>query len=350
MPPLTPEELSALDLPPDVELRRAGGERRPDGGVGYGLASATPTGDLHLALRSVTRVEGFGEVASEVGADEAELAWSDSLRGLYLLATPGLDLSSTAELARVDDESVAVDATAHPVLVRALGPRGEFVLRFTRDEVAWFEVPRRASPEMATLADWTPPPAPAVPAPDPDALLGGFDAPAWMTDPLRADPPRDAYGVCAAVGTLGRLWSHLGTSTTAAAARARLRADDHPWARARRWFDALPEGHRGVIDALARVECGALSDALDRFDDADREAARPEALAWLERRDDLASVTALLGTTPDDPLGAALAALDREAGVRATLWRWLSPLSSPRLAAVAWQSPEAWWAEPARGG
>ncbi len=340
MPPLTPEELTALDLPPDVELRRAGGERRPDGGVGYGLASATPAGDLHLALRSVTRVEGFGEVASGVGADEADLAWSDSLRGLYLLATRGLELSSTADLTRLDEDSVAVDATAHPVLVRALGPRGEFVLRFTRDEVAWFEVSRKASA----------PPSPAIPAPDPDALLGGFDAPGWMTDPLRVAPPRDAYAVCAAVGTLGRLWSHLGTTTTAADARARLRADDHPWARARRWFDALPAGYRPAVDARARAECGALSDALDHFDDADREAARPEALAWLERRDDLASVAALLGTTPDDPLGAALAALDRAAGVRATLWRWLSPLTSPRLVAVAWQSPEAWWAGPAREG
>ncbi len=350
MTPPTPEELVALELPPDVELRHTGGERRPESGVGFGLAGTTPAGDLGVSLRSVTRVEGFSEVASGAGADEADLAWSDTLRGLYLLATPGLAIFSTADLAPLDEDSVAVDATARPVLVRALGPRGEFVLRFTRDEVAWFEVPRRASAEMASLADWTPPPAPVIPAPDPDALLGGFDAPAWMTSPLRADPPRDAYGVCAAVGTLGRLWSHLGTTTTAAAAMARLRADDHPWARARRWFDALPAGHRAAVDALARVECGAMSDALDRFDEADREADRPEAVAWLERRDDLASITALLGTTSRDPLGIALAALDREAGVRATLWRWLSPITSPRLAAVAWQSPEAWWAEPAREG
>ena len=32
---------------------------------------------------------------------------------------------------------------------------------------------------------------------------------------------------------------------------------------------------------------------------------------------------------------------------RATFWRWLSPIVSPRLEAVAWQSPEAWWAAPA---
>ncbi len=72
--------------------------------------------------------------------------------------------------------------------------------------------------------------------------------------------------------------------------------------------------------------------------------AAADAVALLERRDDLASVAALLRPSPDDPLGAALAALDRAAGVRASAWRRLAPLSSPRLEAVAWQSPEAWWA------
>jgi hypothetical protein len=164
-----------------------------------------------------------------------------------------------------------------------------------------------------------------------------------MTDPLRpSSPPRGAYAVCAAVGTLGRLWSPRKTGTPAAAAMARLRADDHPWARARRWFDALPAGHRAAVGELARAECGALTDALgDLAEDA---FAAADAVALLERRDDLASVAALLRTSPDDPLGAALAALDREAGVRASAWRRLAPLGSARLEAVAWQSPEAWWA------
>ena len=351
MTPFSAEDLTALGLPPEAELRRLGEEALPDDGVGHGLANAPSAPltaqELRRALSSVTPVEAFREMAERIGAPDADLVRADGRRGLFLLAFPGVVLTAPADLDPLDEERVTVDASARPVKVRVRGPLGDGVLRFEGDHVTLFEVLRPASPEMMSLSDWTPAPAPTIAAPDPEALLGGFDAPAWLTDPLRADPPRGPYGVCAAVGTLGRLWSPRGTSTPAAAAMARLVADDHPWARARRWFDALPERHRTAVEQLARVERDVLVDALDALDHGDTETARADAVAWLERRDDLASVAALLRTTADDPLGAALASLDREAGVRATFWRWISPVVSPRLEAVAWQSPDAWWAAPA---
>lgn len=332
--PLSPDALLALGLPPDAQLRPAGAAAPADDGVAHGLASAPAApDDLRAALRSITPIDFFPALAARIGAPEADLGRVDGHRGIFLLAFPGLDLTAGPGLRPIDDERVAVDASARPVDVRVRGPLGDGVLRFDGDHVAGFEVVRRPSP--AAPADLTPPPAP-------DALLGGFDAPAWMTDPLRPSPPRGAYAACAAVATLGRLWSPRKTGTPAAAAMARLRADDHPWARARRWFDALPAGHRALVGELARAECDALTDALDGLTDDGFTAA--DAVALLERRDDLASVAALLRTSPDDPLGSALAALDREAGLRASAWRRLAPLSSARLEAVAWQSPEAWWA------
>ncbi len=351
MIPPTPEELSLLGLDPAASLRLVGEEAGADDGLGHGFAGAPstplPPEAVRRSLSSVTPIERFDEMAVRLGAPEAGLARADGRRGVYLLAFPGLALSATEGIDPLDHERVAVDASARTVTLRLSGPLGDGVLRFASDQIAWFDILRGASPEMRSLSNWTPPPAPTIPPPDPDALLGGFDAPGWMTASLLADPPRGAYGVCAAVGTLGRLWSPHRTTTLASEAMARLVADDHPWARARRWFDALPTGHRAVVEQLARVECGSLADALDALTDEDRETARVDGLAWLERRDDLASVAALLRTSPDDPLGVALASLDREAGVRATLWRWISPIASPRLEAVAWQSPEAWWGAPA---
>ena len=340
--PLTPGDLIALGLPPDAELHRAGEAVRPDDGAGHGLASApSADDDLLGAFRSVTEIDFFHDLAVRLGAPEAGLARADRGGGMYLLARAGLALTATADLRPLDDERVAVDASLHPMKVRIRGALGDGVLCFDRDAVVGYELVRHAPAEMRGLAGWTPAPAPTLSPPDPDELLGGFDAPSWLTDPLRAAPPRGAYGVCAAVGTLGRLWSPRGTTTPTAAAMARLRADDHPWARARRWFDALPAAHRAVVEQLARVECDALTGALDPV--LDDGSDPDDAVAWLERRDDLASVAALLRTAPDDLLGAALAALDREAGVRASAWRRLAPISSRRLEALAWQSPEAWW-------
>lgn len=190
----------------------------------------------------------------------------------------------------------------------------------------------------------TPPARPSLASPGAEALLGGLDAPAWLTAPLDPSLRLDAYAVVAAVGTLGRLWSPRGTSTPVAAAMARVRAHDNPLARAIRWARALPAETCVAVTALARVEVDALAEALEALGSGDH-ADPADACAWLERRDDLASAATLLGAAGQgDALQSWLDGLDDHARTHATTWGMLSPVASPRLAAVAWQEPEAWWA------
>lgn len=190
------------------------------------------------------------------------------------------------------------------------------------------------SAAILALRSWAPSPAPTVLPPDADVLLGGFDAPAWLTAPLVITYDRSVYSIAAAVGTLGRLWMPHGR-TTHAAAMDRLMNDDDPMARAVRWFAALHPDARDVVAELACVEA-------DRLADEASDVETPEdATAWCERRDDLESVVVLLHPAYRDPVAVCVAACDRHARTEASRLR--SARRTPRLAALRWQSPDAWW-------
>ncbi|MFO0609565.1 MAG: hypothetical protein U0324_40755 [Polyangiales bacterium] len=332
MTPLTDDERRALGIDPAVVPSPRGDDRATDDGVGRGFSNPPAEPEALTTLRaqfaSFTFVEGFAVTAAALGAPEATVARADRQRGLYQLDPVGLAIDVIGD-AHAFGGCWYVDARRGRVLVRARGLTRDCLLRFEGDVFEWFDLPAAATPAVA------PPLA--------DALLGGFDAPAWLTAPLAQAPREDPFAVFAAVGTVGRLWAPRGTSTTPAEALARLMAGDDPMARARRWADAAPAEVRDAVARLASVEADVLADALDALDDAP-----DDALRWLERRDDLASVARLLAPAPDAPLSRALAALDRRAVTHASLWRMLSPLRSPRLDAVAWQEPDAWWAAPAR--
>jgi len=345
----TDAQRRALGIDPEVVPRRIGHDRPADDHVGRGWSAAPArslaVADLRRRFASRTEVTSFEEAAAGIGAPEASVARADRHPDLFQLSLPGLAVDASGDV-RALDEVWYVDARAGEALVRARGPAGDLLLRFEGTLFEWYDLPTTASAAMRSLADRSRPDAPA-----PDALLGGFDAPAWLTAPLARAPREDPYAVCAAVGTLGRLWAPRGTATAPADALARLMEDDDPMARAHRWFAALPQDARAVVDELARAEAGALADALDALADLaadDRDLAREDAARWLERRDGLASVARLLRPAPDGALAAALTALDRRAATLATLWRLLAPIRTPRLDAVAWQEPDVWWAEPAR--
>lgn len=203
---------------------------------------------------------------------------------------------------------------------------------------------------LRPLTDWAPPPSPSVEAPTPSRLLGDLDAPAWLTDPLLAAAAGDdPYAAFAAAGTVGRLWAPRGTGASAAEALARLVADDDPMARASRWAKALPAAVFEHLLSLVDVEVSWLTDEIDELADAD---LAPDDLAaaagsWLARRDDLASVLRLLGPRAAG-LSCAVESLDRLGRTHASLWALAAPALTPRLAAVAWQEPDAWWATVAR--
>jgi hypothetical protein len=350
----TDEKRRALGIDPDVAPRRIGRDLPADDHVGRGWSSA-PDGSLTVAdlrrrFASRTEVASFEEAAAGIGAPEASVARADRHPDLFQLSLPGLAVDAAGDVRALDDVWY-VDARAGEALVRARGLAGDLLLRFEGTVFEWYDLPTAASAAMRSLADWSPPDAPAVDAPAADALLGGFDAPAWMTAPLARAPREDPYAVCAAVGTLGRLWAPRGTATPPADALARLMDDDDPMARARHWFAALPQDTRDVVDDLARAEAASLADALDALATAaedDRDLAREDAARWLERRDGLASIVRLRRHAPDGALAQSLFALDRRAATLTTLWRLLAPIRTPRLDAVAWQEPDAWWAEPAR--
>lgn len=339
MKKLSPEELAALGVAPGAELRLVGRDAPSDDRVGRGFAGSDAramSAEARLArFRSVTPVEGFRATAASLGAPAVEITRADGTPDLFMLSLEGIEVDHGAPVERVyDGEACIVDSREGPVTLRARGPAGDCLLRFEDDTVEWYDI-------VANAAALT---APAV-----EALLSGFDAPAWMTAPL--ETARTTYAICAAVGTLGRLWAPKGTATSASVAMQRVMADDDPLARARRWFGALDDAARDALTALAITEARALTDALEGLRSQAIEAsseARDAALAWLERRDDLASVTALLGVKPGTSLSGAVSALDRVARAHATMWRALSPIRAPRLDAVSWQEPDAWWAEPAR--
>jgi len=204
----------------------------------------------------------------------------------------------------------------------------------------------RPSP-LRALAGWSPEPCPDLDPPAVDDLLGGLDAPAWLVDPLARATRGDPFLVLEAVGSVARLWAPRGTATSPAEALARLVAGDDPAARASRWVGSLDPAALDAAALHAEVAADVLADELDGL--AGGGDAAGDAVRWLERRDELASVCWALGGGRGR-LDAAVASLDRAARTHASLWLLAAEEAalSPRLAAVAWQEPRSWWADGAR--
>ncbi len=348
MRPLTEEQRQQLGLPPGTLIEIEGKNLPRDSGVGLGFASHADDAprDLKYLETAMSLVGDFGATAERLGAPEASLARSDLASWLFLLTPGGLSVDVLGGAVERPD-CWLIDARKEDVRFVLSGPSGQALLSFEGSEVEWGRVVSAASKELLAMAAGVPSERPLVTSPGADALLGGFDAPAWLTAPLDPTLHLDAFAVVAAVGTLGRLWSPRGTRTTAAAALARVRANDDPLARAIAWARALPPDTSRAAAELARLEVDALGLALEPLATGatdDLLAARDDARAWLERRDDLASVATLLTAVGVASLRAWLEPLDRHARTHATTWGALAPIASPRLVAISWQEPDAWWA------
>jgi len=346
MKSLTDEQRRALGLSPDASIEVEGTHSPRDSGVALGFSSAGSEGaslaDLRPFLASTTPIADFAVTARRVGEGGASVQRSDLAPGVFVVSPGELSVDVAGEAIH-DRDLWVIDTRKGDVLLRLAGPSGEAVLSFGGSMFTWGRVGSMVSEELQSLAAWSPPARPSLASPGAEALLGGLDAPAWITAPLDPSLRLDAYAVVAAVGTLGRLWSPRGTATPIAAAMARVRASDDPLARAIRWARALPAETCVAVGELARLEVDTLAEALETMgsQDEDRAAARD----WLERRDDLASVFILLNAAGQGgALRSWLEGLDRRARTHATTWGALSPVASPRLAAAAWQEPDAWWA------
>lgn len=343
------EVITAFGLHPELRASAAGEDRALDDHIGRGFAllpSELSPAAVEDALASSTPVRSFAAFAARLGAPDAQIVRADRVPGLYLVVPEGLDVQAVGPVSTYEGATV-VDARGTTVWVMLAGSGGDALLRFEGDVMQWFDLESDAPTALSGLEGWSPPPPVMLKAPPVEDLLGAFDAPSWLTAPLRTDGLIDAYSACAAVATVGRLWSPKGTATSPAAAMARARAGDDPHARAQRWFSAQTLPVKEAARDAAVIEADTLGDELEALVSTaaeDRELARLDAVRWLERRDDLASAAWLFR---EESLGEALtpglASLDRLARTHATLWRALSPLRSPRLDEVAWQEPEAWW-------
>lgn len=347
MKSLTDEQREALGLPPGARVEAEGEHAPRDSGValGFSLSSAGSgsLADLKPLLASTTRIGEFSATAGRLGFSEASVARSDLASGVFVVSPGELSVDVAGDAIH-DRDLWVIDTRKGDVLLRLAGPSGQAVLSFEGTMFTWGRVDPMVSAELQSLAAWTPPTRPPLDSPGTETLLGGFDAPSWLTAPLDPSLRLDSYAVVAAVGTLGRLWSPRGTATPVAAAMARVRAGDDPLARAIRWARALPAETCVAATELARLEVDALAEALEAlgFESSDDQA---DARDWLERRDDLASVATLLGAVGQgNALRQWLEGLDDRARTHATMWGLLSPVTSPRLEAVAWQEPDAWWA------
>jgi hypothetical protein len=347
MKSLTDEQRKALGLSADASVEVEGTHSPRDSGVALGFSSAGSSEGGSLAalkplLASTTPIADFAVTASRMGEGGASVQRSDLVPGVFVVSPGELSVDVAGEAIH-DRDLWVIDTRKGDVLLRLAGPSGEAVLSFEGSMFAWGRVDSMVSPELQSLAAWTPPARPSLASPGAEALLGGLDAPAWITALLDPSLRLDPYATVAAVGTLGRLWSPRGTATPIAAAMARVRANDDPLARAIRWARALTIETCVAVSELARLEVDTLAEALETMGSQDED--RADARDWLERRDDLASVFTLLNAAGQGgALRSWLEGLDNHARTHATMWGALSPVASPRLAAVAWQEPDAWWA------
>lgn len=330
------DELAAFGVDPSTAMELESQESAPDDGVGRGLSTPPPplqAAELDDALASVTRLDAFARSAARMGDAGAALVRSDRRRGVYGLSPETLRVVGATSALDDGAGSWIIDAQGRRALVHVRGSRGDAMLVFEDGTFQGFSLREDG-------AD----------APRADELLGGLAAPAWLLATL--DEARGALALTCAVASLGRLWAPRDRASSQEAME-RLKREDDPLARARGWFASRGEAFRGRVLTLALQEIETLAAQLDRITErsvSEPEAARAEALEWLERRDDLASLRALIRAPGDPGVNEALASLDRAARVRATMWKSLSPLRSPRLQEVSWQEPGAWWAEPARVG
>lgn len=185
----------------------------------------------------------------------------------------------------------------------------------------------------------------AYTAPEADEVFAGLDPPPWMRQGLAAG---------LAAGTPWALTAAWGTAVRLAPPKPGIGLLDlldapPPEAAAQAWIAHHPGLREALVAQLVR-EADRLEAALPDLAEAviaEDPEARTRVLDWLHRRDDLASVASLLASPPQHPaprVTEALTRVDHAAALGQTLFAFLDPFDDPRLGAVSWADPAAWWA------
>jgi hypothetical protein len=343
----TDDARRALGIPDGARLVPLPG-LRPVGSDAAEGRGATQVAVLTLAAlvqgklrENPTSFEELELPAQLADAGVVRARWSE-LAPVAQLAGPGLRDARSVGETFASGPDVWFLGTGAKAYLPGSGGRAGVVLSVGVDGI---EVELVEDGGTGLAADWAMPEPLEVTAPSLADLLGepGWEAGCapWLEQEFAALVKTKApMAVVAGVGLVGRLWMPQRRPADAEA----LLALGGTSRRARTWYAALEPATRarleaGAIDAahILHDDLKALPEALLETDDG----ARTMALGWVFRRDDLESLAFLGGTAA---LAAALAALDREALVHATVWSTLGAFpESERLGAVSWQEPEAWW-------
>jgi hypothetical protein len=183
-------------------------------------------------------------------------------------------------------------------------------------------------------------------------LTGGYGLEPWVATALSAaSASGSAYRELAALGLVARLW--MPSPDQRAAAMMWVMQGGGPGPLALDWARSLPTADLSEVlahsaDQTRRMveTAAAVSEAIFR----NQPDAADKLLRWLHDRDDLASIRCLLEGESAANLDRALRALDTAAQVHLTTWSAVPAFEDPRLMAVAWQEPDAWWGRFAPNG
>jgi len=247
-----------------------------------------------------------------------------------------------------------IDARRGPVLAHLASAEGEFLLRFEGGSVALWRLERPVEAALEGLRAFRPV---ASPWSSPDLTLPGLgellaDAVVepWLREhheQLHRSP--SWLDRVASVGMLSRL--HTPAPEELAGQIQSLLAGETSLLQQRTssWARELSGEAVGALERAALGELDRLGDFLQDVVENDRWGDASTLTALLLRRDNLESVAWVLRLAgAGSTLREALLDLDRQAELHLTALQGL-PLREPRLAAVAWQEPMAWWGVPAHG-
>lgn len=295
------------------------------------LAHASPAGAALLADLHITRWQhdlGVVEVISD-----RPVAYRSHGAGEALCIEPGV---------------LVVDVRdGRTMVVRIASDSTDLVLSVSQASLQGWEVRAAAPAAIDALDDWQPAPPECVDEVT-AAMLGAQQAgqTPWMAEAIERllvqPTPTDA---AMAFGLVARL-----APPTAGASIDALAAAPPTWRAGVDWLATQQPATIARIERDLLRRAATITDDLDRIVDdlaveAPREQLEAVAVAWLHRRDDLESAALLLDRLGrGEKVRAALAQVDAAVRAHGTALSEIGPLSDDeRLAAVAWQEPDAWW-------
>jgi hypothetical protein len=341
------EALSVLGVPRAAAVRRSFAIPAPERGIraaGPRMRAPRPVASVRAQDFQRSQVPLQGMVPRGLGVRRCK---ADP--ALFLVAHRKLGLRTFGPAHRLGGEGTVLDARVGIAAIRpAVVPRAAgVVLLFEGAALFLLEWTDAAGqgPWGPVAHAGRPPPSRSVV----DRILAQDSCEDWLGAQARrlADSPH-ALERAAAVGLVGRLWMPSRDSDRRSVVEALMGGAEHPPGRARGLAAGLDSGAWAELEQSAVRAASRLRAAVGRFPDAEFGAAEgvPMQLRRLaHERDDLESVAFVLGVAGGGTvLREVLDEVDREVANRLLGYTLLTVLGDDdRLAAVAWQEPDAWW-------